>query len=484
MYTELTEQVHNSEFYYELPERTSDIQLPPGMNVLLLTIWIAISLVGFAVIFLVKRPVAGTVIIAVPTFIGMVIKPTFALSIMMLVLPTGAGVGYKEIFSLDRGVGIALSVSFVLNILISRPWLHIRNKALWLAIVYTIWIAFASLQAPYLRLELTMAFTYFQLLVFFFIIYWILETNGEKTFRWGLRSFVVGTLGTITLAYVTGLAMRSVEEATPHERYAATLGQAIDANMLAALISMAFFAAIYLLARDKNILWRVIYLAGILFIPIMLIRTGSRGCLVALFITLLSPLLFVRQVWRRPALTMLLLVVIVLVLVSTGLLIKTMGLETKVLWRLTDIEFAKESFHYRMGLDIQAVKSAMKWPMGTGVYAWFERTGLRSWPHSDFFAALGLYGIPAAILFSLFMIMLLFTVRRIPPGWEKLYARAVLTFLLVMGLNVGQLPWKYFWAFLAFVIASERIAKFHAPESDLLPRTKNGEDLLVQGELS
>lgn len=255
MYDAYTNQINKEDLLYEQTERTSDFQLPPMVGVLLLVIWAAICLMGFAVIFVGKSPVLGTLIIAVPTFVGMVIKPTFALCIMMLVLPTGAGVGYETLFSLDRGVGIALAASFLLNIIITRPGLRIRNRAIWVAALYTIWIFFASLVSPYVGLELSRTFTQIQLLALLLIVYWILETNGWKTFIWALRSYLIGSLGTIVGTFITGAAMRAVEEA-PGARYAATLGRAIDANMLAALTSLAFLAAIYLFARDKNILWR------------------------------------------------------------------------------------------------------------------------------------------------------------------------------------------------------------------------------------
>ena len=84
MYSEYEDEIYGDELLYEPVERTSDIRLPPVINVLLSAIWIAICLIGFAVIFLAKSAVAGAVIIAVPTFIGMVIKPTFGLCILML----------------------------------------------------------------------------------------------------------------------------------------------------------------------------------------------------------------------------------------------------------------------------------------------------------------------------------------------------------------------------------------------------------------
>jgi hypothetical protein len=38
----------------------------------------------------------------------------------------------------------------------------------------------------------------------------------------------------------------------------------------------------------------------------------------------------------------------------------------------------------------------------------------------------------------------------------------VLTFLLVMGLNIKQLSAKYYWVFLGFVLAAERLGWWHA----------------------
>jgi hypothetical protein len=468
MYAEYANEIELEQdyLYYEQGERFSDIPLPPVMNVILFAAWIVISLIGFAVIFFAKNPVAGAVIIALPTFIGMVLKPTFGLCILMLVLPTGAGIGFSQTFSLDRAVGLALAVSFALNVLITRPGLHIRNKAIWIMGLYTIWICMVSLAGTYLGLELLRASTQVQLLVLILIVYWILETNSEKTFQWALRAYVIGTLGTIALAFITGTAIKTLSE-TSGSRYSATLGEAIDANMLAALTSTAFLAAIYLFARNRNLFWRMINLAGILFLPLMLLKIGSRGALVALAFTMLSPLLFIRQVSRRPALAVLLLMVFLLASIGSGLLIKGDGLERPVAERLTDVGYAKESIRYRMEPIKLAVKTVARKPAGTGYYSWFEQTGTLIWPHNDFFLVLGIYGIPGALLFICFMGILLLTIRRIPLGLEKIYVRAVFIFLIMMGLTIGQMFHKYYWVFLAFVMAGERIAKIYTPTDDL-----------------
>lgn len=464
---------NEADLYYEPVERTSDIELPPAMNTLLLATWILVSLIGFAVIFLAKNPVAGTIIIAVPTLIGMVIKPTFALCIMMLVLPTGAGIGYKQTFSLDRAIGIALAVSFLLNILITRPRLRIGNRALWVIGLYTLWVILSSLAAPYFGLEMRRAFTQVQLLALVLIVYWILQTNSESTFRWALRAFVIGTLGTALLAFMSGAAMRTMESA--EARYAATLGEAIDPNMLAALTSIAFLTAIYLFARDRN-LWRVVHLAAILFLPIMLLWIGSRGALIAMAFTLLSPLLFIRQVVRRPLLALLLLAAIALASVSAGLLIESGELQAPVLQRLTDVGYAIESIRTRMQPIGRAVEAVTEYPAGTGYYSWFERAGTRIWPHNDFFLVLGVYGIPAGLLLVTLVIMLILTVRRIPLTPEKLYARAVLTFLLIMGLNIGQVFKKYYWLFFVIVLLAERIGWLYTDTLEELPSQADEEE--------
>ncbi|MFC1634617.1 O-antigen ligase family protein, partial [Planctomycetota bacterium] len=370
MDTEYENDIDGDELFYEQSQRTSDIQLPPVVNVLLLTIWVVISLIGLAVIYFGRNSVTGAVIIAVPTFIGMIIKPTFALCIMMLVLPTGAGIAFRNSFSLDRGVGIALAVSFFMNLIITRPRLHIGNKALWMMGLYTVWVCLASLGGTYLNHELVRAFTQVQLLMLILIVYWILQTNGESTFRWALRAYVIGTLGTIALTFMTGSAIRSMEEA-PEQRYSATLGEATDANMLATLIAIAFLAAIYLFARDRKFFWRLVYLVAILVLPVMLLKIGSRGGLIALFITMLSPLLFIRQVARRPALAVLLLFVILLGSISAGLVVRSSGLEAPVATRLTNLQQAEEAIDYRMMPIEKALKCVAERPIGTSYYGWF-----------------------------------------------------------------------------------------------------------------
>jgi hypothetical protein len=48
-----------------------------------------------------------------------------------------------------------------------------------------------------------------------------------------------------------------------------------------------------------------------------------------------------------------------------------------------------------------------------------------------------------------------------------------------MGLSIGQLACKCFWAFLVIVMATEWIAKFYMPTSDIETTVQYDEDSLM-----
>jgi len=463
MYTEYANGIDEEVLFYEQAERPSNIPMPMGMSYLLFGAWAVICLIGFAVIFWAKMPVVGIIIIAVPTFFIMIMKPTFALCIMMLGLPTGAGVGIPGVLSLDRGVAIAVAISFLLNIMVSQPALHIRNKALWILVGYTIWVFLVSLTSPILQSEMVVAFAMVQIVAFVFIVHWILETNSESAFRWVLRTYVVGALGVIAITYITGAAMQTMEEAETSRRYSATLGRAVDSNFLAVLIGLAFLTAVYLMVSDSNFLFRIIYLIAVVVFPIMIVKTGSRGGLIALFVTLTSPFLFLKQVLRRPALATALLLAMIIGVAVIGFLVTHSAFKTRLTERLSS-EQVQKSFNTRKALVLDAAKSVLIRPMGTTRFGWLSSH--ENVPHSDFFYILAVYGIPGAAFFVFFVIMMILTVKRIPFGPEKLYSRAVVTFLLISGLSLGQIGQKHYWIFLVIAMACERIAQLKSQASE------------------
>jgi hypothetical protein len=135
-----------------------------------------------------------------------------------------------------------------------------------------------------------------------------------------------------------------------------------------------------------------------------------------------------------------------------------------------------------MTLFEDAVKAAVRRPTGTSYYAWFARTGSYSFPHSDFFLILGVYGLPGALLFAWLVVSLIRTIWRMPWNLEKLYARAVLTYLLVVGMNNANVYAKFYWVFLAVIIAAEGVSHFYSAEHGLSPVEEGDETLAEENQ--
>ena len=74
MYSEYSTETYADGLHSEQVEQTSDIQLPPAMNTLLLVTWVVICLIGFAIIFYVKQPVFGIAVINHCSFMHIVIS--------------------------------------------------------------------------------------------------------------------------------------------------------------------------------------------------------------------------------------------------------------------------------------------------------------------------------------------------------------------------------------------------------------------------
>ncbi|MFC1783628.1 O-antigen ligase family protein [Planctomycetota bacterium] len=445
---------------YESPPymgRKTDITLDPFIDKLLLVGWGMICLISLGIIFILKAPIIGIVFACIPTFIGMVLKPSFALCLLMIALPVGTGIAVGNTFTLNKGVGYAVALSFLINLMMTRPSLDLRNKVLWLALAYFLWTCFSSLIAPYINLEIQRIFTQVQLMALFFIVYWILTTNTPKTLIWMLRSFVLGSVVFIIISIATGATMRVVEEGS-QGRYTATLGNAINANLLAALIALSLLCAVYLFLSEKSIIWKFLYLGSTPLLAVMLIKTGSRGAIIALGLTLVSPIFFLLDAKKYTKLLFGLMFAMLLLVATVGYYFTHAYIEKDVFMRLTDIGYAKESIALRMETLRYAVEASVRWPFGTGHIAWFERSGASLFPHNDLFFILGIYGIPGAFLFVFLVLGLLFSVKKVPSGHEKLISRSILIFLLIIGLKGMYISTKFYWIFLAISLSYQRLS--------------------------
>jgi len=453
--------------YHSSGEATTNIALPLAIDFLLAAGWLVFCLIGFVVMFVANQKIVGAAIIAVPTFIGMILKPSFALSIFMLVLPSGTAIAVEGRFTLNKGIGIAMALSFLLNIMLTRPKLKMNKTVLWLVLAYYIWTIFAVIvnSGPFMLSQL---FTKVQYIAFFLIVYWILETNKEKNFLWILRSFIAGTCGTVILAFVTGAAIRAVEESADSSRFTATAGGAINANALAAMLALAMLSAVYLLIKDRKIVLRIIYAFSIFFLGIMLFKTGSRGTLVAIIVTFVV-ISFGRQLIRNPVPVLGILFVLGIFLATGYFLLKTGKIQEDVVKRLTDVYMAKQSIADRMIYNKAALNVAMERLTGGGYGTWFTYTDVDLYPHNDLMYSIGVYGFPAGFLFLSFIIGMMLAVKRIPFGFEKMYAKAILVFLLLIGLKGMYVDEKFYWVFWVIALACEKFGGSSVEQEHIQP---------------
>jgi O-antigen ligase len=410
----------------------------------------------------------------------MVIKPSFALGVFMLVLPSGTAIGMEGQFTLNKGIGMAMALSFLLNIMLTRPKLKINKKALWIVSAYFGWSCFAII-ANSGPLILSQLFTKVQYIAFFLIVYWILETNKEKNFLWIIRSFVAGTCGTVILAFATGVAIQAVEENVYEGRFAATAGGIMNANSLAAILGLALFSSIYLIVKDKKIILRVIYIGCILFLGFILFKTGSRGALLAVIFTFLA-VSFGRQLVRSPGLVLGVLAVLAVFLATGYFLLKTGRLQADVAERLTDVYRAQESIANRMLYNKAALKVATERLTGGGYFTWFMYANVDHFPHNDLLYSTGLYGFPAGLLFIAFIVSMMLTVKRIPMKLERFYAKAILIFLILIGLKGMYVSEKFYWVFWAIVMVCEKFGA-SSEEQQYIQLEQSGGEFSVEEQL-
>ncbi len=450
----------------------SDVQLTPVMGKVLLTAWLLSALAALGFVRSGGNPWLAVGIVGVPTFVGMVVKPSFALGVWMLVMPTGnTDVGESDMsghaLSLGRVVGIVVAISFVLNILlVSRARLNLDKRALCLFGAYWLWVSLAPLWSPYPTLELGATYSHVQRFTMLVLIVLILGTNDEKAFVWALRSYVVGCVAMLVWTTITGSAEQLAKH-TYNERQAAVIGEQLqDANYYSAQLGLTFVTSLYLLMRDKHLVWRVFCIVSIPILAVALIKAGSRGAMIALAAAVMTPLLFIRQVARRPSVLIVIGLVGVLAVGAGFHQLRSRDMSRRIQDRLTESGQIHDAFVGRLSLCGQAIETALRYPMGTSRLGYLDRAGATHYPHSDLFYALGVYGFPGVILLTVVLVFTATRVRKIPEGMEKMLARSAFVFIFVMGFDISQLGRKYYWAFIAFILSAERIARLYSGDQD------------------
>jgi len=440
------------EYYPEEPQPESS-----PIESLMWIAWGVICFLGLIIIFVLKQKAAGVAFIAIPTGMAMMLSVNFAFYVFMITLPMFSGIGFGENFTLTKAVGYVLLFSFAFSIIIGKMRFKF-SSFVWIVLAFFAFVVISLVINDPVEAFIINTFSYVQFAGFFCVIYWLLNHGGKKVLLTSVRAYLAGVMGLLLITFLTGGVTRSMEESSAG-RFSAGLGEAVNANTLSVIIGTGLIIAVYLLVYDKNKLWKLLGMFSLFAFPLILILTGSRGTLAALFGTFVFPYVFT----LKPRINFKILVVLIILLgVSFGLVffvMSRMQLSNKLTRRLTDTQEMKDSIAFRMYLNKAAFRTALKMPFGTGRINWPARSGIDTYPHNDIFYNTGLYGFPAGILLITIWIILGSKIKKLSLSPEKFLARSLLLLYLIVGLKGMYSGGKVYWMMIAIIAAAIEIGR-------------------------
>jgi hypothetical protein len=431
--------------------------------VLYLVLWALVCGAGAALTLLGEQRLIGGLIIGIFTLVGIAWKPTFGLCLLLAVFPLGRALGYGRVFSAERGVGILLFLGAALHFILRGRRFRFACPPTWalLALMFLGALTVAWARIPLLAASST--FTMFQILVLVAVVLSVVWHFPDLT--WPFRCYVLACVLFGVFAPAMGLAIQETKKMGVRYTIGLSEEYRVDPNTLASMFSIAFFLAIFLFRRDPSRLLRIVWLLSALLLPVLMLMTGSRTGLIATFLTLLLPVLFLRQIARRPVVFVGAVVVLVLAGVLFFVALEYV-LPLQTAQRLTDFDKLQRSAVVRLGFIGEAVAYAVRNPLGAGFQSFFIETMT---VHNDFFYLLGSLGFAGALAYGVFGVAMLLNVRAMPVTWEKWLVRSLVLINLIFGLAYMQLFWKHFWIFMVLAWAMARQVRLEAREQAAYP---------------
>jgi O-antigen ligase len=407
---------------------------------LFLAAWGLIGIVSGLVGWLTGTWELAVVLIGPMTLAGILWHPLFGLTLMCALMPIGEAIGFKGVFSAERGLGILFAVGAGANILITRkplrfltaPGLGLLGLAS-LALLSIMWATYPDVTVTY---TLTLA----QLFVFILLAHTL--CRSEKDLRWPLRMFVIICMVALVMPRLFG--MRDVAQA---ERLTIALGeQKINPNSFGVVLGLGLLTAVYLHARDANRIFRWVYRAAFAILPVGVLLSGSRKAVFALAAASLIPLILSPWVLKRLR-SVIALVILGGLLAGSVYVAVTHFMPQAIVWRLTDPSYASESLERRLSFIRDATSYATAHPLGAGLGNFRTRIGQQV--HNDLFYLYADLGFPGALVFVFFVIATLIHAWRMRSGPDKWYANGLVLNLFLIGLGGTWIYAKYYWLFMA-----------------------------------
>jgi len=428
-------------------------QASKGIWFIFLPFWGICCLAGVILATVTGQVLLGALVAGVPTLVGVAISPVFALSCITLMLPLGGALTYQGFFTGDRAVGAVAALGILANCLATGKGIHLRGSPMIPWLLFTAWGTLSILWARQQDVALIQATTLIQLCIWGVAIW-----NGLGYGRspiWPFRCFVVGMVGTLAHAYMTGTFQRMIRMGERLTLTATGGVETINPNTFAALLGLAFIVSIYLVLRDPAKWVRPGWACCGLVFPGIMILSGSRGALLALGIAVGASALNVRSLRRSRA--MLLGVPLAIAILVGGAMwsLRSGHLSKETMSRLTSSKKIGESYEDRVHLIKEGIATTMASPLlGTGLGNYMQVvSSARQVPHADLFNIAAELGVFAMLLYLWYVWKLAKAAFKTATVQEKWLVQTVLIFVVICGLKGAIYTSKFFWFFTIAIAA-------------------------------
>lgn len=442
----------------------SQSQPNPLWKMFVISYVIAVLIAG-AMGFWLKQKMLAAAIVGILTFTGTVVRPSFGLSVLLGSLPLGSIVSLGPDWGIEKAIGIIFALGTVLNMIFTRMPIRAKNPATLSLLAITTICGLSIIWSPYPSTSFQYILTLVQMVILSVFIVTILQDTGSLL--WALRTYALSAASVVLVMKLTGLGLNTGESG----RLTVAVEDAVaDANHYCVILGLALLASFYLFRRDPILKARLPWLLVTVILAASMLLTGSRGGIIAMLITLLLPLFFLREVSKNfPSFLAYSAVLLILGLIAM-LMIPYFASET-VMGRLSDPTRAQESLLLRISFIRDTLAFLGTNPLGAGIGCFRSLRGFVV--HNDLFYTMANIGILGGICFFAFFVAMLLSARRVTTRWEKWYSRATILYLFIAGLSLTQIFYKHYWVFLTIAPLMSRISQEfqeQQTESSLFPQ--------------
>lgn len=453
---------------YAIPyDTTTDVD-PIGQDatpvsggwMMFVAVWVLCCIGGILTATLGGQPILGIALMAVPTAVGVIASPTFALCCIALVLPLSGSINFQGNLTADRVVGGLAALGILFHCKFLGQGLFVRGSPLIPMLLLGCWASTSALWAPEKPLAFIASLTIMQLCIWGLAVWNAVAYRGN--FVWPLRAYAMGMLLVVTRLYLTGGLARIARASGAESRLTigGTNAQDINPNDFATYLAAGFMVAVYLFLRDPSKLLRVIW-AGCAFVfPVMMILTGARSCLVGLAAALAVTGLTAYQFLRSRGMMIGVVIAGILLIGGYQFVVRSQYAKTEAVQRIFDSKMRDKSLDYRFVLMQRGIENILSNPiLGTGYKNYTIALRERHVIHNDIMligAELGVFGI-FLFLYFYWRLMIMSIQTRAPA--EKWLLRSMLVFFLITGLAHPVFTLKSFWFFAILAAAAAHRAR-------------------------